>query len=257
MAMGETPGHARADGHRGSGPADKRAVPAHDVAKTVVLVDGYALVRKGMRAVLEAQASLRVVGEAGDSDSAISEVALQQPDVVLFDIDMWQDRVTPTVRKIREMSPKSRIVVLTTNDNPHLLGVLVLIGIRAYLVKSVGWSLLISAIHETCVQNDNILLLLSQQSFPRIASRNENLLSPRELEVLELVSFALSNVQIASHLRVSEATIKRHLRNIFVKLGAVSRIDAVNKAAAAFLIASPSGQPNSMAGAVPERGKPN
>jgi ATP-dependent transcriptional regulator len=71
-------------------------------------------------------------------------------------------------------------------------------------------------------------------------------LSPRELEVLELVSQAMSNVQIAATLLVSEATIKRHLRNIFVKLGAVSRIDAVNKAAAGGLITLPNGKRSSL-----------
>lgn len=207
---------------------------------SVVLVDGHVLVRQGMKEILQAQSDMVVVGEAGDSDSAIATVRQTRPNVVLFDIDMWEDQqVTVTIRKMTEISPESRIIVVSMRDEPEILNVLLPLGIKAYLVKTVGWQLLASVIRGCCAQGNYVVLVASRRSLPSPPTDAKPKLSPRELEVLELVSRARSNVQIAAHLLLSEATVKRHLRNIFIKLGAVSRIDAVNKAITAGLIGLP------------------
>jgi DNA-binding NarL/FixJ family response regulator len=117
------------------------------------------------------------------------------------------------------------------HEGPELVQATLAAGIRAYLLKSVHWQELVAAIRAVHADGDRVVLGVSQESLQAARPRpQQGELSDREREVLGLVAQALSNGQIASRLGLTEATVKRHLRNIFVKLGAVSRLDAVNKA---------------------------
>ncbi len=203
---------------------------------TILIVDDHALFREGLREILEAQGDLVVVGEAGDSESAVALAAEKQPHVVLLDVEIPGDEVTTTVGRIRDLSPSSQVIILSMYDGPQLVQSLLTAGIRGYLLKSVHWQELVSAIRSARSDEGRILLAVSRESLAQVEGPSSSVLSDREREVLELAAQALSNTQIASRLSLTEATVKRHLRNIFVKLGAVSRIDAVNKAVAASLI---------------------
>jgi DNA-binding NarL/FixJ family response regulator len=199
---------------------------------TVLIVDDHALVREGVRGILEAQDGIRVVGQAGDSTTTVALAAAEQPDVILLDIEIPGAEVTTTVRQIRACSPRSRVIILSMYEGPQLVQALLAAGVRGYLLKSTHWQELVVAIRTVVAHNDRVVLDVSRQSLTSIQPEQPRVvLSPREIEVLSLVGEALSNVQIAARLSLTEATVKRHLRNIFVKLGAVSRIDAVNKAA--------------------------
>jgi DNA-binding NarL/FixJ family response regulator len=117
-------------------------------------------------------------------------------------------------------------------EGPQLVQALLAAGIRGYLLKSIHWQELVVAIRAVRTDCERVVLGVSQESLRHIhQGPGTGTLSAREREILALVGQALSNSQIASRLSLTEATVKRHLRNIFVKLGAVSRIDAVNKAA--------------------------
>jgi DNA-binding NarL/FixJ family response regulator len=198
---------------------------------TILLVDDHALVREGLREILETQSDLRVVGEAKDSDTTMALVDETKPDIVLLDIEIPGADVTTTVKEIRNRSPRSRVIILSMYEGPQLVQALLAAGIRGYLLKSVHWQELVVAIRAIRADSDRIILGVSRESLgagqPEAPSVR---LSAREAEVLDLVAQALSNGQIAARLQLTEATVKRHLRNIFVKLGAVSRLDAVNKA---------------------------
>jgi DNA-binding NarL/FixJ family response regulator len=209
---------------------------------TVVLVDDHVLVREGLREILEAQPDLLVVGEAGDSASAVAVVAEHQPRVVLLDVEIPGEEVTDTVIRIRERAPHTEIVILSMYDGPLLLQRLLALGIRGYLLKSVTGQELVAAVRNAVAEDGRIIVSVSRRSLAQMPTAAVPTLSRRELDVLDLAAQALSNAQIASRLYLTEATVKRHLSNIFAKLGAVSRIDAVNKAYAASLIASPRGE---------------
>ncbi|MEV0001584.1 response regulator transcription factor [Micromonospora sp. NPDC050980] len=206
----------------------------------LVLVDDHMLVREGIRGILEVEPDLTVVGEAGDSASAVAVVAELRPHVVLLDVEIIGDDVVTTIQRMREVAPESQILILSMYDGPHLLQRLLGLGIRGYLLKSARREELVSAVRAVRRQDDRIILGVSRQSLARIrAAPADPGLSAREIDVLELAAQALTNAQIASRLQVTEATVKRHLSNIFAKLGAVSRIDAVNKALLAELISAP------------------
>jgi DNA-binding NarL/FixJ family response regulator len=203
---------------------------------TILIVDDHALLREGLREILEAQDDMVVVGEAGDSASAIALVAEKRPNVVLLDVEIPGEDVTTTVSRIRALSSDSKVIILSMYDGPQLLRSLLAVGVRGYLLKSVHRQELVTAIRSAHSDNGRVVLAVSRESLAQAQEPSSDLLSAREREVLELTAQALSNTQIASRLSLTEATVKRHLRNIFVKLGAVSRIDAVNKATAASLI---------------------
>jgi DNA-binding NarL/FixJ family response regulator len=198
---------------------------------TILLVDDHALVRDGLREILQTQKDMLVVGEAGDNASAVALATEKQPDIVLLDIEIPGGDVTTTVREIRTKSPQSRVLILSMYEGPQLVQALLTAGIRGYLLKSIHWQELVVAIRAVKADSDRVVLGVSRESLAYVQQGpSRGTLSVRELEVLDLVAQALSNGQIASRLNLTEATVKRHLRNIFVKLGAVSRLDAVNKA---------------------------
>ncbi|SES27410.1 two component transcriptional regulator, LuxR family [Streptomyces sp. yr375] len=203
---------------------------------TVVLVDDHALVREGLREIIDSQDDMTVVGEADHSEAAVARVTRHRPDIVLLDIEIPGGEPTDTVTRMRALSPTSQIIIVSMYDGPQLLRRLIAAGIRGYLLKSVDHRELISAIRSVRHNPDRMVLAVSRGSLAQLQGSDDVLLSPRELEILRLVAQALTNNQISHRLLLSEATVKRNLRNIFAKLDANSRIDAVNKGIAASLI---------------------
>jgi DNA-binding NarL/FixJ family response regulator len=211
-------------------------MPNPDNVTTVALVDDHVIVREGLREILQAEDDLDVVGEAGDSESAVRLVAKEKPHIVLLDVEIPGDDAVITVHRMRGVAPRTKVIILSVYDAPLLLEKLLAAGIKGYLLKSITRHELVAAIRGSRSDHSRVLLSVSPASLARARLQQACVLSEQELAVLRLVADALSNAQIAGRLSVTEATVKRHLRNIFTKLGAVSRIDAVNKAVAASLI---------------------
>lgn len=203
---------------------------------SIVIVDDHALVRDGLNEILEAQPDLRVVGQAGNSADALTVVARERPDIVLLDVEIPGAEAADTVREMSVLSPGSKIIILSMYDGPQLLRRLLGTGIRGYLLKSVHQNELVAAVRSVHTEPDRIVLSVSRECLSHLDGSPREILTVREREILELTAEALSNCQIAAMLALTEATVKRHLRNVFIKLDAVSRIDAVNKAIAASLI---------------------
>jgi DNA-binding NarL/FixJ family response regulator len=204
---------------------------SEDGLTTILIVDDHALVREGLREILETLEDMRVVGEAADSALTVTLAAEHKPDIVLLDVKIPGADVTTTVSQIRKYSPSSQIIILSMYEGPQLVQDLLAAGIRGYLLKSVHWQELVVAIRAIRADSNRVILGVSRESLRDVQQGPlPGILSGRDLEVLDLVAQALSNGQIATRLGLTEATVKRHLRNVFVKLGAVSRLDAVNKA---------------------------
>ena len=195
----------------------------------IVIVDDHTLLREALGDVLRLESDIAVVGEAGDADEAETVVRLTQPDIVLLDVEIPGGQPAEVTRRLAEASPHSRLIVLSMHDNPALVREMLDLGVHGYLHKSISRVDLAGAIRGVHQHGERVVLSVSPAEH-EAHGEEPGLLSTREREVIALVAEALSNRQIAARLHITEGTVKRHLRNIFDKLGAVSRIDAVNKA---------------------------
>jgi len=203
---------------------------------TILLADDHAILRETLRESLSAEPGFTVVGDVGDGASAVAAATELRPDVVLLDIDMPGIPVALTVQRLHESAPTTRVIILSMYDSSAFVQDLLALGVRGYLSKGVSRQHLVSVIRSAVRDARSVQISVSPEA-ERPAARPSPL-SRREHDLLELVAQALSNRQIAVRLGITEATVKRHLHNIFAKIGAVSRIDAVNRAVEAGLISS-------------------
>jgi DNA-binding NarL/FixJ family response regulator len=197
----------------------------------ILLVDDHTLLREALRDLLLAEQDFHVVGEAGDGEAALTLAGQTRPDVVLLDVEMPGHQPMRTVRQLAALNPAPKVIILSMYDDPVLVQELLRIGVYGYLHKGVSRQDLVLAIRGVNRSRQQITISVPWEA--AAAGERQGALSSREQEVLSLVASALSNRQIAGRLAISEGTVKRHMRNIFAKLGAVSRLDAVNKATAA------------------------
>ena len=202
----------------------------------VLLADGHALFRDGLAELLSTEADLDIVGRVGDSIATIEMCRQTRPHLVLLDIRLPYHPILTTMQGVREAVPHARFVVLASDDEPRLFQEVLAAGAHGVLMKTATREEPVGAIRAIGYQGKTFLSV-SQRSAREIARpARANPLSPRESQILELAAKALSNAQIATLLFISEGTVKRHLTNIYAKLGAVSRLDAVNRARAGGLI---------------------
>lgn len=199
---------------------------------TVLIVDDHKLVRQGVRAFLEAHDEFLVVGEAESGKSAVELAEETVPDVVLMDLIMPEMDGVEATRQVKNISPRSQIVVLTSyHEDEHIFPALEA-GATSYTLKDVDMDELAETIRRAA--RGEVIL------HPRVASRvlqelhgakKEDVnpfteLTGREMEVLKLIANGLSNHEIADELVISEHTVKGHVSNIFSKLHLADRTQA-------------------------------
>jgi DNA-binding NarL/FixJ family response regulator len=194
------------------------------------LVDDHALFREGIAEIFDTEEGMRVVGEAENGLEAVTLAAKEKPDVILLDVEMPVMGAEKAVGQILRTSPHSKILVLTMYDEPRLVRKLLALGAHGYIVKNATREELIAAVRTVHRVENRIVLSVSRNTADRLEGSEKSVLSSRELEVLLLVARAMSNSDIASHLHISEGTVKRHLTNIYAKLDVSSRADAAKKA---------------------------
>lgn len=204
---------------------------------SLVVVDDHTLFREGLAELLASEPSFHVVAQGCDSADALALVGRHRPDAVLVDVEMPGPGAGATVRRLRQEHPDTRIIVLSMHDTPELVLQLLDQGAAAYLVKTISRLELIAAVRSVVTTRGKVVLSVSRGTIRQMNQPSaEAVLSTRELEVLRLIACAMSNAQIGRQLLIAEGTVKRHLTNIYAKLGAVSRVDAIRKATAARLI---------------------
>jgi NarL family two-component system response regulator LiaR len=202
---------------------------------TVVLADDHAVLREGMRNLLEQQRDITVVGEAGNGHEAVAAVRALEPDIVLMDVVMPRLNGIEATKQIKRTNPTTAVLILSAyDDDRYVLGLLDA-GAAGYLLKNATGQEVIQAIRsvhagEAVLHPAVAARLLSRaaRSSPRpMPVDSEEPLTRRELEVLQLAAKGHSNKEIASELVLSVPTVKAHLVNIFNKLGVGSRTEAV------------------------------
>ncbi len=194
----------------------------------ILLVDDHTVLRAGTRRILEDEPDLRVIGEAGDGEEALQLAETLRPDLVVLDIAMPHLDGVKTCQVLRKNWPEMHILILTGLDNETLIRTLDRQGIDGYLLKSARPAELIHTIRSIMegerVYGERVSQVLSLPV-------HEDLQPTRkELEVLSAIARGLRNRDIANELHLSVNTVEYHIRNLFLKLEATSRADALMRA---------------------------
>ncbi len=204
------------------------------MAVRVHLADDHTMFREGLAAILTSRGGdVEVVGQSSTGgDDALALIERNKPDVVITQVDVDLNTAKEVLCRIRSVSPNSRIVVLTMFDNLHYLKALSKLGIDAYVHKSSSSEELIATIGTLSGDPDgkNVVVSMPRGLIERLGEEPARGLSERETEIVVLAARGLSNFQIARELRLSEATVKRHLANVYAKIGVGSRSEAVRMA---------------------------
>ncbi|MFD9963064.1 response regulator [Amycolatopsis sp. NPDC058986] len=199
---------------------------------SVLIADDEPLVRAGLRALLDLQPDITVVGEAADGSEVLDRVVATQPDVVLMDVRMpGTDGITATREVLAALAAPPKILVITTFDNDDYVHEALLAGANGFLLKrarkeEIAHAIRTVAAGESLLFPDAIRRLLAARP-PAPVTRATSSLTRREAEVLRLIAAGLSNLDIAAKLVISLETVKTHVGNIFTKLGAANRAQAV------------------------------
>jgi DNA-binding NarL/FixJ family response regulator len=197
-----------------------------------ILIDDHIMFREGLVSILASRtAGIEVVGHSSTGE-AFALLRETSPEVVITQIDVDLHKAKEVLRRIREASPDSRIVVLTIFDNLRYVQALSKLGIDAYIHKTSSTRELIATI-ETLMREprgENTVVSMPRGSLERMGDGPIGTLSERETEVLVHVARGRSNYQIATEMHLAESTVKRHLANIYQKVGVSSRSEATRLA---------------------------
>ena len=197
------------------------------MSESVLVIDDHPLVRDGVKKSLTA-AGFNCVGEAGSLKEAIAMIALHNPDVITVDLNLPDGNGLEIISWARKNSPTIAIIVLTLEDDLHLVSAASQSGAQAFISKSESADHLISAITSVLRQPD---LFISGHTVALLGRQKvQNLLSPRERMVLTQLEGELSLAEIASQMFISHATVKSHCATIYRKLETRSRRSTVARA---------------------------
>jgi DNA-binding NarL/FixJ family response regulator len=202
----------------------------------ILIADDQALVRGGLRMILDAQPDLDVVGEAADGREALQRARELAPDLVLMDVRMPELDGLEATRRLLEREPSPKVVVLTTFDLDDYVYEAIRAGASGFLLKSAPPQQLVAGIRTVMAGDALLAPEITRRLLDRFVARPPRSseipsefaeLSPRELEVLRLIADGRSNAEIAGDLFLSEATVKTHVTHILTKLRLRDRVQAV------------------------------
>ena len=197
----------------------------------VLIADDHPIVRSGLRALIETEPGMEVVGDAKNGEEVVEKGALLQPDIILLDLVMPGTRGVEVIEGIRHRNPDARILVLTSFAQDDLLFPAIRAGALGYLLKDSSPDELLTAIRQVSYGESSLhptitRKLIREFSQPSRKSDPIDPLTSRERDVLELLASGLSNKEIASSLSIREPTARKHVSNILEKLHLSNRTQA-------------------------------
>src|SRR5215216_1929542 len=206
----------------------------------VLLADDHTMFREGLASMLASSYGdeVEVVGRTNIGEEAVALAREKEPDVVIMQVDRTLGKAKDTLEQMRDgRSPPPKVIILTMFEDPLILREIMELGANAYIHKSASVEELFSAVRTTTrdAQEKHVVVTMPQQALELSEDGlgkdgSGSVLSKRELEILLLTARGIGNRQIASHLGITEATVKRHLANIYPKMGAGTRGEAVRLA---------------------------
>ncbi len=202
----------------------------------ILIADDHPIVREGLAAVLDQEPGIEVVAQAKDGAEAVELSQSRQPDVILMDMQMPRVDGVQAIQQIKEVSPYIGIIILTTFDTDEYIFPGIEAGATGFLLKDSPPEDVIKAIHtiyrgESLIQPRVASRLLDRYNRLSRSSVPEEVLSPREIEVLDWIAKGAGNKEIAVQLFIGESTVKTHIIHIFNKLDVRGRAEAVAEAA--------------------------
>jgi len=202
----------------------------------LLIADDHLIIRQGLRLILETEPDLKLVGEASDGAEALKLCKKLKPDVVLMDLRMPNMDGLTAIEKLQSEQPEIAVVILTTFNEDELMLRGLQAGAHGYLLKDTDRLTLFDTIRaaargETLLKPEIMSRVLSRKNTTKPETSTDINLTERELEVLEAVARGERSKEVATHLGISERTVKAHLASIYQKLGVDSRAAAIAVAA--------------------------
>ncbi len=194
----------------------------------ILIAEDQRIVREGLIALLEDESDIEIVGEAVNGEQAVAMYEQLMPDIVLMDLQMPTVDGAEATRRIRERSPRARILVLTTYATDEFIFKALRAGARGYLLKDTSADDLMDAIRAVAADQTLLAPAVAARVVAGVSGGGPEALTPRELEVLTLMGQGRSNNEIALTLSIAPRTTKVHVQNILGKLGAANRTEAVS-----------------------------
>ncbi len=203
-------------------------------ALRILIADDHAIVRSGIRLLLERQSDLEVVAEAGDGIEAVQQALATRPDLCILDVSMPRMTGLQAAREIRSHVPEARVLILSMHDDEHYLFEALKAGASGYVLKREADQDLVGAVRAVG-RGEAFLTNAAERSIIRqwMADGSKGPVVPltaREEEVVKLIAEAHTNAQIAEILHVSEKTVESHRGNVLRKLGMRDRVELVRYA---------------------------
>jgi DNA-binding NarL/FixJ family response regulator len=190
----------------------------------ILIVDDHPIMRVGIAAILNVQADMQVVAQAGTAADAVRLFTIERPDLTLMDLRLPDKSGVDAIRSIRAISPKARIVVLTTYEGDEDIHQALEAGAQGYLIKGMPHDALVKALYRVHAGHRFLPPVVSRALSSRMPGSH---LSRREQEVLQLLFGGKSNRKIAEELAIKEATVKSHVSVILMRLNVSDRTQAV------------------------------
>jgi DNA-binding NarL/FixJ family response regulator len=194
--------------------------------------DDHQVFRDGVRLLLERENDIKVIGAAGDVKEAVKEIERLKPDVAVVDLGMPGGGMLGMIRRLREDAPNVKVLVLTMFDNPSYIYETIAAGALGYLLKEASGEEVVRAVRTVASGQGYLASAVTLPVLRKLAEDarlegRRHLLSEREIEILELIAAGAANKEIADRLKITEVTVKAHLRNLYAKIGAQNRAHAV------------------------------
>jgi DNA-binding NarL/FixJ family response regulator len=190
----------------------------------ILIVDDHPIMRVGIAAIINAQPEMQVIGQAGTAAEAMRMFEAMQPDLTLMDLRLPDRSGVEAIRAIRAVSPKARIIVLTTYEGDEDIHQALEAGARGYLIKGMPHDALVKALYRVHAGQRFLPQVVTEALSSRVPGSH---LSQREQEVLQLMFAGKSNREIAEELAIKEATVKSHVSVILMRLDVSDRTQAV------------------------------
>jgi two-component system response regulator NreC len=197
----------------------------------IVIVDDHAVVRSGLKLLLEGQEDMEVVGEAGDARTAVFEARAHKPDVILMDVVMPTGSGIEATPEVLKEAPDAKVLILSMQDDPAYVREAFAVGASGYVLKEAADSELVAAVREVASGNRYVhpalgAKLVAAEADDR-ARAEEDPLSEREHEILRLLALGHTNQEIAGELYLSVRTVETHRAHIMQKLRISTRAELV------------------------------